>query len=309
MNLGKRIKKGDTIGVIAPASSSDRSDIDKLKALLEDYGFKVKMGAYVYEQNTYLAGKDEERALDINNMFKDKSVDGILCIRGGYGTPRILDLLDYDLIRDNPKVFVGYSDITGIHTAINNKGNLVTYHGPMGVSDMVGGFNEESKKNLQAIIMKNGKNFQLENPDGIELETINPGLVEGEIIGGNLSLLVDLIGTEYEVDTRGKILFIEEIGEAPRNIDRMLNQLRLSGKLDDALGIILGDFNDCITSNLSYSLDQVLDQYFKGLGKPVLKNFKAGHCEPMISLPFGAKISLDCNEKKVLIIEDTVRED
>ncbi len=309
MNLPKILKKGQTIGVIAPASASAKENIDKLKSLLEKYGYKVKMGKYVYDQNKYLAGTDEERAEDFNAMFRDEEVDAILCIRGGYGTPRMLDLIDYDAIIENPKILLGYSDITGIHTAINNKANLVTYHGPMGVSDMINGFDEVSKKNLENIIAKNGKNLVLENPKGIELEVINKGIAQGEIIGGNLSLLSDLIGTEYEVKTQGKILFIEEIEEIPRNIDRMLNQLRLAGKIEDAVGIILGDFNNCVTEDLSYSLDEVLDQYFKGIGKPVLKNFKAGHCEPMITIPFGAKVELDCDSKKVTVMEDTVMED
>lgn len=306
MKRPKALKKGSTIGVISPASSTEKNRIKKLEKILKNEGFNVVMGKAVYESNKYLAGTDEERAEDLNYMFKNEEIDGILCVRGGYGTPRILDLLDYETIEENPKVFIGYSDITAVHVALNQKCNLITYHGPMGSSDIVDGFNEESKENLEKIVFKNGKNKNLENPKKEKFEIINKGVVEGSIIGGNLSLLVDLIGTDYEVDTKGKILFIEEIGEEPRNIDRMLNQLRLSGKLDDAIGIILGDFNNCTTENISFTLDEVLDQYFKGINKPVLKNFKAGHCEPMITIPFGVKIKLDCNLGEVIILEDTV---
>lgn len=306
MKRPKALKKGSTIGVISPASSTEKNRIKKLEKILKNEGFNVVMGKAVYESNKYLAGTDEERAEDLNYMFKNEEIDGILCVRGGYGTPRILDLLDYETIEENPKVFIGYSDITAVHVALNQKCNLITYHGPMGSSDIVDGFNEESKENLEKVVLKNGKNKNLENPKKEKFEIINKGVVKGSIIGGNLSLLVDLIGTDYEVDTKGKILFIEEIGEEPRNIDRMLNQLRLSGKLDDAIGIILGDFNNCTTENISFTLDEVLDQYFKGINKPVLKNFKAGHCEPMITIPFGVKVKLDCNLGEVIILEDTV---
>jgi len=306
MNIGKRLSRGSTIGVISPASPTDLKKVEDLENLLKDLGFKVLMGRTPYKNNKYLAGTDEERARDVNEMFANKDVDGILCVRGGYGTPRILDLLDYDLIEKNPKVFIGYSDITAIHVALNQKCKLVSYHGPMGASDMVGGFNPISREKLEDIVVRNGKNRKLENPKGARLEVLKKGLVEGPIIGGNLSLLVDLIGSEYEVDTRGKILFIEEVGEEPRNIDRMLNQLRLSGKLDEAIGIILGDFNNCTSTSESFTLDEVLDQYFSNLEKPVIKNFKAGHCEPMLTIPFGVEVRLDANQAEVEILGETV---
>lgn len=301
----KRLKKGDTIGVISPASPSDRSEVDKLERVLTDKGFKVKMGKSPYETNRYLAGEDDLRAEDVNSMFADSEVQGILCVRGGYGTPRILDKLDYDLIRDNPKIFLGYSDITSLHIAFNQICGLVTYHGPMGVSDIMDGLDPFTEKSLIDIIMSGEENLVLANPEDIQLEIIQSGQVEGEIIGGNLSLIADTMGTDYEIDCKDKILFIEEIGEKPRNIDRMLNQLRLAGKIQDAKGVILGDFNNCDNEDgeTSFVLREVVEQYFGHLDKPVIYNFKSGHCEPMITIPFGVKVRLDGDNGKVILLE------
>lgn len=309
MKLGRIIRKGARIGLVSPASPSKKEEVDDLIKYLEGQGFELALGRTIYKKNKYLAGTDEERAADLNQMFGDPDIDAILCIRGGYGSPRILDLLDYDLIEKNPKVFIGYSDITAIHVALNQKCGLVSYHGPMGSSDMIDGFNPISRENLEAIVMENGRGRRLENPEGHKLEVLRPGSCQGPVLGGNLSLIVDLIGSDYGLDPRGKILFIEEVGEEPRNIDRMLNQMRLCGMFKDCLGVILGDFKNCQGDENSFSLDQVLDQYFGDLDLPVVKNFQAGHCEPMLTIPFGPEIRLDTKGPEILIMEDTVKGD
>ncbi|WP_353096169.1 LD-carboxypeptidase [Tissierella praeacuta] len=301
----KALKLGDTIGIIAPSSPTTEEKVKKAHDKLIDMGFKVKMGKSPYKRYGYLSGNDNIRAEDINEMFNDKEVNGIICIRGGYGTPRIIDLLDYEIIRNNPKVFVGYSDITALHISFTQIANLVTYHGPMVVSDMIDNFSDFSKDNLFRAIMNTEPMGKISNPEGEEIITINGGIAEGRIIGGNLSLIVDTIGTPYEIDVKGKILFIEEVGEEPYNIDRMLNQLRLSGKLQEANGIILGDFNGCESENPNenLTLEQVINDQIKPIGKPTIYNLQAGHCDPMVTLPFGVNTRLDADKKELIILE------
>lgn len=301
----KALKFGDTVGIIAPASPTTDEKVKRAQEKLTEMGFKVKMGKSPYERYGYLSGSDDIRAEDVNSMFRDKEIDGIICIRGGYGTPRILDLIDYEMIKENPKVFVGYSDITALHIAFNQKANLVTYHGPMAASDMIGNFSDFSRDNLYRAIMNNEPMGKISNPEGEEIVTINGGIAEGTIIGGNLSLIVDTIGTPFEIDVKGKILFIEEIGEEPYNIDRMLNQLRLSGKLHEASGIILGDFNNCEAGkhDENLTLEQVINDHIKPIGKPTIYNLQAGHCEPMVTLPFGVRARLDADKKELTILE------
>ena len=305
----KALKFGDTIGVIAPASPTTEERVKKAHDKLIEMGFKVKMGKSPYERYGYLSGSDAIRAEDVNEMFRDKEVDGIICLRGGYGTPRILGLLDYETIKSNPKVFVGYSDITALHIAFTQICNLVTYHGPMVSSDMIGDFSDFSKDKLFRVIMNNESIGEIRNPKGEEIITINGGIAEGTIIGGNLSLIVDTIGTPYEIDVKGKILFIEEIGEEPYNIDRMFNQLRLAGILEDTNGIILGDFNNCVSEehDENLTLEQVIEDHIKPIGKPTIYNLQAGHCEPMVTLPFGVKARLDADKKELIILENSVK--
>lgn len=309
MIKARALKPGDTIGLIAPSSPTTKENVERAKNKLMEMGFKVKIGKSAYEQYGYLSGTDDIRANDINQMFSDGQVDGIICLRGGYGTPRILDLIDYNIIRNNPKVFVGYSDITALHLAFTQKCNLITFHGPMASSDIIGNFSEFSKTSLLKAITNTEPIGNISNPEGQEIISINGGIGEGSIIGGNLSLLVDTLATPYEIDVKGKILFIEEIGEDPYKIDRMLNQLRLSGKLKEAEGIILGDFNNCYTSkhSESLSLDQIFNDHIKPMGKPTISNLKAGHCEPMLTLPFGVKARLDADKRELLILESCVK--
>ena len=306
----KELEFGDTLGLVAPASFTSKEKIEKSIETVEKMGFKVKLGESIYQRYGYLSGKDEIRAKDINEMFKDPEVDGIICLRGGYGTPRILDLIDYNIIKDKPKVFIGYSDITALHIAFNQICKLVTFHGPMVSSDIIGNFHEFSKESLYKSIMNNREIGLIENPPGEEIIKINTGVVEGTIIGGNLSLIADTIGTQYEIDTKRKILFIEEVGEEPYSIDRMLNQLRLSGKLKDAAGIILGDFRDCEPKGHyedSLNLEELIEDYIKPLNKPSIYNLQSGHCDPIITLPLGINTRLDGDSGEVYILENAVK--
>lgn len=308
MNKARALKQGDTIGLIAPSSPTSRENIDKSIASIKGMGFRVKMGNSPYESYGYLSGLDKVRADDINEMFENSQVDGIICLRGGYGTPRILDDIDYELIRKNPKVFVGYSDITALHIAFNQIGNLVTFHGPMVTSDMIDEFDSFSKESLLDKVTNPKSIGKIKNPDSQEIKSMNEGSVEGSIIGGNLSLISATIGTPYEIDLKDKILFIEEIGEEPYSIDRMLNQMKLAGKFKEASGIILGDFNNCQSKKHSKSLtiEQLVEEHIKPSEKPILFNLKSGHCTPMITLPFGVKSRIDSANKEIHILENSV---
>jgi len=304
----RALKPGDTLGLLAPASMTDHQNVDKAIEKLKKMGFNVKVGKSPYKRYGYLSGEDKVRADDINSMFKDKEIDGIICTRGGYGTPRILPLLDYDAIRDNPKVFIGFSDITALHIAFNQKSELVTYHGPMAVSNLIKGVSEFTMESLLDSVSRTASERVINNPEGTKVETVCQGTSEGIITGGNLSLLTNSIGTPYEIDTKGKILFIEEISEDVYKIDRALNQLKLAGKFEDAIGIILGDFNDCDKSkhDESLSLMEVINHHIKNANKPTIFNLKSGHCEPMITLPLGIKVRLDATERALTILESSV---
>ncbi|HHV38497.1 MAG TPA: LD-carboxypeptidase [Tepidimicrobium sp.] len=307
----KGLVLGDTMGIVAPAGPSTRKKVEMACRQLVDMGFRVKVGKSCYEKYGYLAGSDSLRAEDINSMFEDEEVDGIICLRGGYGTLRILDLLNYNMIANNPKVFIGYSDITALHIGLNRMTNLVTFHGPMAAPDIAGGLDCFSKSSLYSSIMKDGfDKGKLENPMGKGIEVINEGVAEGTIIGGNLSLIVSTLGTPYEIDLRGRLLFIEEIGEQPYRVDRLLNHLRLSGKLEEAKGIILGDFKNCNPrdgrEDYSLSLNQVIMDVIAPIGKPCIANVQAGHCKPMLTIPFGVKARLDGCSRQLTIMEKPI---
>ncbi|MBU5676226.1 LD-carboxypeptidase [Alkaliphilus sp. MSJ-5] len=301
----KALKLGDMIGVIAPSSPTTEANVKLAKEQLEGLGFNVKLAPSCYATHGYLAGTDQLRADDLNNMFSNKEIKGIVCLRGGYGAPRILNKIDFELIKANPKVFVGYSDITALHMAINQISNLVTFHGPMASSDIAEGLDDFSKKEFLRAIMEPQPMGNILNPKDKNMQCLVGGKARGVIIGGNLSLVTATIGTTYEIDTKGKILFLEEIGEEPYKVDRMLTQLALAGKLKDAAGIILGDWNDCESTKHyeSLSLMEVFQEIIVPYGRPTIFDLKAGHCTPKVTLPFGVNACLDAYECKLTIEE------
>lgn len=301
----QKLQMGDTVGVISPASPSDPDSLLRGIAYLENLGLRVKLGKNVYKENGYLAGQDQERLDDLHSMFADCDVKAIICARGGYGTSRIASQINYELIANNPKIFWGYSDITFLHTAFRQRSKLVTFHGPMLSSDI--GKDEWDK--LSAHYFE--QMFLTE--DIVYDESIAPigtpikGYVEGELVGGNLCLLNTTLGTPFEIETKDKIIFIEDIHEEPRSIDRYLNQLLMAGKFDNIGGLVIGDFNECGPGERvqTFSLDEVLDYYIKLINKPTLKGLKIGHCSPNVSIPLGTK-AIICTDRKQLIIESGV---
>lgn len=300
----KPLKKGDTVAIIAPASPADKNLIDSCINSLENLGLNVVVGNSCTSEYGFLSGTDDIRANDINSMFANKSINGIFAIRGGYGCARLLNLIDFNLIKKNPKVFIGYSDITALHIAINQKSKLITYHGPMVSTELIKGLDDYSFNYYNKFLFSNDNMIELCNPIENPIKTINPGIAEGKLIGGNLSLICSSLGTKYEINTKNKILFLEEVGEVPYKVDRMLTHLKQSGKLKDANGIILGAFTDCVApkDKKSLSLDDIFNEIILPLKKPTIYNLACGHCLPTLTLPLGAKIRLDANNIKLNVI-------
>ncbi|MCC5911000.1 MAG: LD-carboxypeptidase [Clostridiaceae bacterium] len=301
----KALKKGDTIGIIGPSSPSVEGKLESAVQELTALGYKVKLTESCHATHGYLAGADDQRAADFNNMFRDKEVQGIICLRGGYGAMKILHKVDVEVIKNNPKVFVGYSDITALHLLMNQRCNLVTFHGPMVASDFAGGLGDFCKESFLKAVTKSEAMGLIQNPTDVDIQCLVEGEAEGEIVGGNLALVSGTMGTPDEIDTKDKILFLEEIGEEPYRVDRMLTQLALAGKFDDAVGIILGDWNNCESKKHANSLTlmDVFKEIIVPFKKPTIYNLKAGHCTPKVTLPFGVRANLNATEGKVYIKE------
>ncbi len=321
-----RLKAGDTIGLVTPATYLTETQLRTSIEQFAQLGFRVRYTPNMLVRKGYLAGTDQQRADDINRFFADDTIDGIICGRGGYGSGRILPYLDYDLIKNNPKVFVGYSDITAVLYALYGKANLVGFHGPMGTSD----YNDFTTRYFQEVLMNPSNSLTYENPaaeavepltaDGQELPvptvlpdrliTLASGTAEGVLVGGNLSLVTSLCGTAYDVDLRDKLVFIEEVGETPYRVDRMLTQLLLDpDKLPAAAGVVLGVFSDCEAEDesTSLSLAQVLYDRLAGLGIPVLYGLSFGHIKQNATLPVGVRARLDADKKTLTLLEAAVR--
>ncbi|MED4812614.1 LD-carboxypeptidase [Bacillus atrophaeus] len=295
------LKKGDTVGVIAPASPPDPEKLKTALLFLEELGLQVKIGEALKNQHGYLAGRDEERLSDLHEMFKDQNVKAVLCACGGFGTGRIAQDIDYDIIRSNPKIFWGYSDITYLHTAINQNTGLITFHGPMLSSDIG---HEDVDPLTKASYHQLFEETECTYTEDISpLRVLTPGKAEGRLAGGNLSLLTATLGTPFEIDTKGKLLFIEDVDEEPYQIDRMLNHLKMAGKFEDAAGILVCDFHNCVPvkREKSLTLEQVIEDYITKAGKPALMGFKIGHCSPSIAVPVGAHAVMDTAAKTLTI--------
>jgi Uncharacterized proteins, homologs of microcin C7 resistance protein MccF len=305
----KGLTLNSTIGIIAPSSPCyETNKILRSVEVLKGMGFKIAVGESVYERKGYLSGEDSVRAKDINEFFLRKDIDGIMCLRGGYGIQRVLDKIDYEAIRQNPKVFIGYSDITAIHTAINKICGMITFHGPMAIEfdNYISSFSINSLINSVMLPVSTGEFI---NPDGSgNIGVLVPGEAEGILTGGNLSMIVSSIGTPYEIDTRGKILFLEDVGEEPYRIDRMLTQLILSKKIQECSGIVLGQWTDCEPKEPGKSLSfmDVLKDRLIPAGKPVLYNLASGHDKVNMTLPLGTMVRITMDGRFILEEEGVI---
>lgn len=304
--IGKKLNFGDTIGVISPASAeySDKiiSKINNLKQL----GFNIKEGSHLYDMTGHLAGSDKDRAFDLMEMFLDPDVDIIMCFRGGYGSMRLLPLINFKKLSSMNKIFIGYSDITALLNTFYFRNHLITFHGPMVNSD----FDNEFTLNSFTETLMNGTHpYSICNPTHIPIDSYGCSSTKGILVGGNLSMICATLGTPYEIDFRNKILFIEDIDEPPYSIDRLLTQLTLSGKLSSCRGFILGHFNGCDKANnpKSHRLIEVIEDRILSLNKPTLLNVASGHDNPNLLLPIGANIELDINSKCIHVLEPVVK--
>ncbi|MEM9548863.1 MAG: LD-carboxypeptidase [Bacteroidota bacterium] len=304
-NLPGALNSGDTIALIAPGSSIPEEKIEKAKSNLHSLGLKTVEGRFIREKYGYTAGKDQERISDIHWAFGDNAIDAIWCIRGGYGCTRLLPHLNYDLIKKNPKILIGYSDITALHMAIFKKTGLTTFHGPVGSSEFTSFTSDYVKKMLFSSI----SGQTIEHYDPSEVITLSRGTAKGKLIGGNLSLISAMCGTKYLPSAKGKIVFLEDIDEKPYRIDRMLVQLEQAWDLKKAKGIILGEFEGCDSdSDRSLTLLETLENHFKGCRIPVLYKMPLGHIDNQATYPIGIKAEMDAEKKKIVLLEEWVKD-
>ena len=300
--LAAGLRKGDTVGLVSPSSAvNERLSLQLTQEAMEALGFRVRTGAHYGGRYGHLAGTDAERAGDLNAMFGDHEVKAIVCVRGGSGAARLLPLLDYPLIRRNPKVLLGYSDITALHCAIHAKTGLVTFHGPVGTASW-NRFNVDQFERL--FFRRELMQYQNSRDAGDELvprrnrtQALRGGKAQGELVGGNLTVLTALAGTPYLPDFSGKILFLEDVGEAPYRIDRMFSTLKLMGALDKVAGIIFGDCSDCNPGDGygSLTLDQIFDDYILPLEIPAYRGAMIGHIREQFIVPVGGKVEMDAD--------------
>jgi muramoyltetrapeptide carboxypeptidase len=313
MNIIKppALKPGDTIGLVAPASAPTAQEkIDKGAAYLERLGYRVKLGKNVRALRGFLAGTDDQRASDINEMFADNDVKAIIAVRGGYGTPRILPLLDYELIRRNPKILVGYSDLTALQLALFHKTGLVSFSGPMAGVEMWKEIDPFTEEHFWRIVTSTTPLGAITNPDGKPFTTFHAGNTEGTLLGGNLSLITSIAGTPFLPSFKNSLLYLEEVEEECYRFDRMLSQLKLAGILNDVNGIILGELTDVKASDTTkpfLTADEVVADYFSPLDIPILTGLVYGHIPRKLTMPVGIHARMNADEGSIEFLEAAVR--
>jgi muramoyltetrapeptide carboxypeptidase len=305
-----RLRKGDLIGLVSPASTiADPSRIEKGVKYLEALGYHVTVGKNVLKTYGYLAGEDAERVEDLHAMFANDEVKAIWCIRGGYGTPRLLRMLDYRLIARHPKIFVGYSDITALHLAMFRRSGLVTFHGPMLGVDMAGSMDPYSEERMWQILTSATRPGMIPFPDQTQV-ALAPGRASGRMFGGNLALLVSQIGTRYLPDLKGALLYVEDIGEEPYRVDRMLVQLLNAGIFRLVKGLLVGQFSDCEPRDATkptLTLTRVLEEAAAYAGVPVMGGVPFGHDNVKMTIPVGIRGRMDCGARTLEFLEPAVR--
>ena len=298
----KPLFPGARVALVAPSSAVPEEKLQPGLDLVKSLGMEPVPYPSCYDVNRdgYFAATDAQRAADISAAFADPTIHGVWCIRGGYGAHRLVPLLDLDVIRSNPKWFGGYSDITALHTAFNQLCDLETYHCTMPSTEPRP--NEYTMGYLKKALF-GGLSGTLSNPEDQPVRTLVPGSAEGTLCGGNLSLLADSIGTPWEIDCKGKILFLEDIGEKTYRVDGMLTQLRNAGKFADCAGILLGAWTDCPPEHpeRALTLTEIFHQLIVPAGKPAVMDLACGHCSTTMALPLGrlCRLNADCCEISV----------
>ncbi len=304
--LPKGIGPGSTIGIVAPASAAFSSEVRDFIDLCASLGIKTKLGRNISRRTGYLSATDEQRAAEFMECIEDTGIDAVVCARGGYGVMRILPLLDFQSIRQAGKVIMGFSDITALLVAVNQMTGLVTFHGPVASST----FDPFTIDSLKSVVLRTQppQTFQDQR-----LTTIQPGMAQGRLTGGNLAMVVSTLGTRYEIDTRDAILFLEEINEEPYRIDRMLTQLWLAGKLQTCKAIAFGNFRNCESKGISitgpsFTLSQVFHERIAPLGVPAVYGLPFGHVRSKLTLPLGIRAELDATKKQLTLLEPATGE-
>lgn len=308
------LKKGDTIGIISPSATLfEEMPFQFAREAVQALGFKVKMGQHVGNRYGHLAGTDQERADDLNQMFADPNVQGIICLRGGSGAARILDLINYDQIRSHPKVFMGYSDITAIHMAIYSQTGLITFHGPMASSTWPSYNANQFRTLFLERQLPVWKNPQSKGDDLVirsnRIRTIHGGEAAGELLGGNLSVLTGIAGSPYFPDFSGKVMFLEEVGEKLYRVDRMMSQLQLCGALENLAGFIFGHCTECNPGEGygGLTLDEILDHYIRPLGIPAYSGAMIGHISRQFILPVGGRVRMNAAAGSISLLQGVFR--
>jgi muramoyltetrapeptide carboxypeptidase len=309
----KALRPGDTVGLITPATYvPDPDRLALADRTLKYFGLRMKIAKNAGKRMGDYRVSVNERLDDLHAMFRDPEVKAVFAIRGGYGSMHLLDGIDYDLIHRHPKIFLGYSDITAMHLALNRHAKLMTFHGPIALSR----FTDYTQKYFRKAVFETEAIGKVTNPPESNelrpshtLRTIKPGVGTGPLVGGNLTLISTTLGTPYEIETRGKILFLEDVDEEPYSIDRMLTHLRLAGKFDGVAGIIFGECQDCHpkdykpSTTIPYGLGEVLDNILGGLKCPVLYGLTIGHTDDQLTLPLGVNATLDATNGTLEIKE------
>ncbi len=297
------LKKGDTIGIAAPASPFDRGEFEKGVQLLKSLNFNVKFQEDLFETHRYLAGTDARRGAELMSLFEDPEVKAILFARGGYGTLRILSGLDWDKIQKNPKIVLGYSDLTPLLVHLNQKFSWVVFHGPVVAKAMGDLFQESGKTSLFKSLTQTQALGEIKPASLIYLK---PGKAQGMLMGGCLSLLIATLKTPYEIQTEDKILFLEDVNEKPYKIDRMLTQLKLAGKLNQVKGFIFGPLKKGGGSD--EEMQQVILDVLGNFSVPIAYGFPSGHLDNMLTLPFGVPVEMDSDKGSLCFTEEALQE-
>ena len=312
----RRLAAGDTVGLVAPASATFQSvDLDIARESLQALGLKVKVGRHLMGRHGYLAGADKDRAEDINGFFKDDDVRAVLPIRGGWGSARVLPYLDFDAIRNHPKILLGYSDITALLLSVHARTGLVTFHGPNGMGRWDAWSVEYLKRVLfgaEAVTMENPRSMsdrnslvQIEN----RVRTVTPGKARGRLLGGNLTVLTSILGSPYVPSWDGAILFCEDVGEDLYRIDRMFTQLKLVGALAKIRGFVFGTCSECGPGDgyASLTLEEILADHIKPLGVPAWSGAMIGHATPQWTVPVGADVDIDATSGTITMVAPAVQ--
>lgn len=300
MNYPEQLEKWDSVALVCLSSPISQEEALGSIEVLEKMGYHVIRGQSITSSKAgFMAGDAQMRIDELHSFFKNPAIKGIFCARGGDSSIELLEGLDAELIKKNPKVFVGYSDITNLHLFLNQSCDLVSFHGPMVKSNFLPGLSQYELTSFELALK--GESYLYENPPEDPLLVLKEGTAEGRLIGGNLSLICATLGTDYEIDTKGKILFLEDIGESVEHLHRMLWQLYYAGKFHDAVGILLGDFHDCENRHdPSYDQEALFHEFFSRIDRPILMHLRSGHCVPMSTLPLGAKARIEKDRLLIL---------